>query len=300
MAESAEVLALPVEGGAAPLGPQPGEVWSLWDMLRAYAHEFATVDRGLEYLFEQYRWAGTAEFRRQNGGKEWIEVAAQQLKAADSWLDRLPVSGTVTKQFARARKVAAAGDAQETYMALREFLSRFRDDMEELHFLHVTPALSGGLGDSPPFGEGVEQAFPSSALEIRDAARCLALGQGTAAVFHCMRALEPALIALGTEFGVSVRENWNDALNATQNAIRARTNKNDRPSWKEEEPFYTEACTHFFIIKNAWRNHTMHLRSRFTEQDALKVYDHTRLFMQHLSTRLSEDVEGASPGEGAP
>lgn len=102
------------------------------------------------------------------------------------------------------------------------------------------------------------------------------------------------------KFNVAVQENWNTALNAIETAVRDRESKKQWPNWKDDEPFYMEACTHFFIIKNAWRNHTMHLRLRFGEADALSVYDHTRAFMQHLATRLSEAVEGASPGEGAP
>ena len=77
-----------------------------------------------------------------------------------------------------------------------------------------------------------------------------------------MRALEPVLIALGAKFNVAVQENWNTALNAIETAVRDRDSKKKWPNWKDDEPFYMEACTHFFIIKNAWRNHTMHLRLR--------------------------------------
>lgn len=203
MAESAEVLALPAEGGATPLGPQPGEVWSLWDMLRAYAHEFCEIDRTLSWTFNNMPATdeGADEFERANG-KTWREWTYQELLRLTPVFAVLPLGPSVKKQLGRTMKVfAKPASYHDAFLLLSELRSRFRDELEDLKFLHVTPTLAEGLGEAPPFGGTVEQAFPSAGLEIRDAARCLALGQGTACVFHCMRALEPVLIALGAKFG---------------------------------------------------------------------------------------------------
>jgi len=281
--------------------PQPGEVWSLWDMLRAYAHEFCVVDRTLRYAIDMMPPTDlhNEEFERTNG-MSWRAWANDEIARISPLFDSLPVGPSVTKQLRRTLEVLGAPTDFHTALgALTNLLSRFRDELEDIQFLHVTPRLAEGLGETPPFGEPVDQAFPSASLEIRDAARCLAVGQGTATVFHCMRSLEPCLIALGSKFGVAVKDSWNSALNDIEKAIRDRPSKRDWPNWKDVEPFYMEACTHFFIIKNAWRNHTMHLNLRFSEQDALSVYDHTKAFMQHLATTLSEDVEGASPEQSS-
>jgi len=287
----------------ADVWPQPGEVWSLWEMLRAYAHEFNLVDR---YLTQALRVCpqnnAQAEGFTNTNGKPWHEWVRGELEWVGRALEKLPVGAGVIKQFDRTLKSldpTAGGSYQDVEAHIEQLRSRMRDELEELQFLHVTPRLSIGLGEAAPFGASVEQAFPSASLEIRDAARCLAFGQGTAAVFHCMRALEPALIAFATEFDVEYRENWNSLLNAIEAAVRDRKNSKEWENWRDAETYFAEACTHFFFIKNAWRNHTMHLNLRFSEQDALPVYEHTRAFMQHLATNLSEDVEGASPEQSA-
>lgn len=292
-----------IRADAPRLRPQPGEVWSLWEMLRAYAHEFCLIDRTIRYVMNNCPANELlAQGFEQANGRSWRAWSNDQLQEIAPLFAPLPLGPSVHKQLQRT--LAIFRDPAEThvaYDAITQLQSRFRDELEDLFFLHVSPSLADGLGEAPPFGETVDQAFPGASMEIRDAARCLALGQGTASVFHCMRALEPALRALGAEFGVEMLEsdNWNSVLNDIQTAVRDRENSKRRPHWKEDEPYYMEACTHFFIIKNAWRNHTMHLKLRFTEQEALRVYEHTRTFMQHLATRLSEDVEGASPEQGA-
>jgi hypothetical protein len=58
--------------------------------------------------------------------------------------------------------------------------------------------------------------------------------------------------------------------------------------------FLSEAAKEFFYFKDGWRNYVAHGRAAYDEHQALGVLEHTRSFMNHLATRLSE----ASPSGG--
>jgi hypothetical protein len=133
------------------------------------------------------------------------------------------------------------------------------------------------------------ESFPSSTYEIREAGKCFAMDRNTACVFHAMRAMEPGISALASALEMSIRENWNKALDQIEKEIRSRNKNTHGESWiTDDEPFYTGAAVHFRIVKNAWRNHTMHLRSRYDKEEARDILNSVVAFMRHLATRLTE------------
>lgn len=152
--------------------------------------------------------------------------------------------------------------------------------------MFVLPSKHAGFyAAKPHFGEAVDDAFPSAAQEIGDAAKCRALGQWTACVLHLMRALEPALNALAGYVAVQPDQNWNTALNQIDAKLRAITKANDGA---EAEQWASEASAHFRTVKNAWRNHAAHGRARYNEDEAVAIFDNVRFLMTTLAGRLSE------------
>ena len=144
------------------------------------------------------------------------------------------------------------------------------------------------------FGDAVAAAFPSAAYDIAESGICLALARGTACVFHAMRVLEIGLAALGEKFGVSLTHtNWAPAIAQIESKIR---DMHKEPAWralpdcKAQQQFYAQAAVHFGVLKDAWRNYTMHRRGSYTEEQAERIFENTKDFMQKLSTRLSENI----------
>ena len=85
-------------------------------------------------------------------------------------------------------------------------------------------------------------------------------------------------------------ENWKNILDRIQKEIGSRDKATHGEKWKnEDEPFFSGAASHFLLIKNAWRNHAMHGRDKYTEEQAEEIYGSVRSFMRHLSERLSEE-----------
>lgn len=142
------------------------------------------------------------------------------------------------------------------------------------------------------FGEAVASAFPSAAFDIAESGICLSLDRGTASVFHAMRVLEIGLTALGAKFGVSLAHtNWEPAIRGIESKIR-EMHKDAvwklLPDCKEQQEFYAQAATHFGVLKDAWRNYTMHVRGVYTEEMAEGIFNNVKGFMQKLAMRLHE------------
>jgi len=142
------------------------------------------------------------------------------------------------------------------------------------------------------FGDAVGKAFPSATFDVSEAGTCLALARASACVFHLMRVLEIGLTALGAKFGVSLAHtNWAPAIEEIERKIR---DMHKDPAWKvltdckEQQEFYAQAASHFGILKDAWRNYTMHSRGKYTEREAELILANVKRFMKQLSDRLSE------------
>jgi hypothetical protein len=108
-----------------------------------------------------------------------------------------------------------------------------------------------------------------------------------------MRVLEIGLAALGAAFEVSMEhKNWDRVINEIEKKIREMGEDpkwKALPDWKDQREFYAQAASHFGVLKDAWRNYTNHARgSKYDDEEADNILRNVKMFMQKLSTRLSE------------
>jgi hypothetical protein len=163
-------------------------------------------------------------------------------------------------------------------------------ELKHKAFFYVPPESSvyfPNLDNLHVFGEEVNEAFPGAAFDISESGTCLALGRASASVFHLMRVLEIGLAALGRVFGVSLEHtNWGPAIDQIESKIK-RMHETEpwksQPDRKKQQEFYAQAASHFGILKDAWRNYTMHARGFYTEEQARRIFQNTKSFMQNLS-----------------
>jgi hypothetical protein len=169
---------------------------------------------------------------------------------------------------------------------LEYLLRTFRDEIDARPLFVMTPGKADLFDQPEPlFGATVDDAFPSSAEDVAEAGRCLALERWTAAVMHLMRALEPPLDALAAHVGVDGGANWNKQLNQIESKLRSVARSTHGA---DEEQWAAEAASHFRALKNAWRNHAMHGRSFYDEARAMEIFEAVRALMRHLASRLKE------------
>jgi hypothetical protein len=269
---------------------QPGKLWSLWDMLKIDGSVFYEAMSTIAKI----RAIGDAlpndeslkKKLSQSVKPNTIQVMKDRLTSLKRELETM---GARMTELAVDRAVhvidsdAVAGDLGR---ACGEIDSRMMDELSLINLYVVDVKNAHFLGDEPsknPFGDSVAEKFPSSTYDISEAAKCLAVRRWTASVTHLMRALEPALNSLANAINVPFeRTNWQNILDQIEKEIRQRSKQPPFPDWKEDEQFYSESAAYFRILKDAWRNHAMHLRDKYDEDRADAVFQSVRNFMRHL------------------
>jgi hypothetical protein len=178
---------------------------------------------------------------------------------------------------------------------LRNIQKLIRKEMSGRSFMYIAPEqikFWPKLSQPNLFGNVVAKAFPSTTYDVAQAGICLAVGLGTACVFHLMRVLEISLGVLGTRFGMSLAHtNWGPAIEQIESKIR---DMHKDPVWKAlpdckgQQEFYAQAASHFGVLKDAWRNYTMHSRGKYTEHEAEQILSTVKSFVCKLAEKLAE------------
>jgi hypothetical protein len=133
------------------------------------------------------------------------------------------------------------------------------------------------------FGAEVSNAFPSAVDNVRQAGTCFAVEQWDACVFNLMRVLEFGLRVLATKFSVPVlNTTWHTIIEQIEANVR-RMDSSFGADWKEQQKFYSQAARHFMFLKDAWRNHIMHLSDVYDEGKSLSVLRHVHELMESLA-----------------
>lgn len=163
--------------------------------------------------------------------------------------------------------------------ALRD---RFEDRLKTEWYFHVPAADRPYCGEKELFGDKVTKKFPKALEDIEEAGTCLALGRGTACVFHLMRAMEVVVQRLSTKLGIpNPDREWGKLLSDMGKAIDAMPITPEAAKRKRNK--WSEAHTHLYHVKQAWRNETMHPKKTYTQEQAREVFSASRVFMNHLA-----------------
>jgi len=218
------------------------------------------------------------------------DARAEVLNALGSMVEEMDVLGLPLTILSAQRFAESAANltGAEAYRAFEDLNQRFQDEIDRTRFIHVSPEKMAYFGMTAAFGADVAARFPSAEYDIQEAANCFALGRYTATVMHSMRALEAGLGALAGELKVKrSHSGWGSDLKTFEKAwLSARSGKPRPRAWKRT--FFAQAFTDFRYFADAWRNHAMHASERYGEEEAERVFEHVRSFMQHLATRLRE------------
>ncbi len=290
-------------------GIRPGQVWSLWDMINYQV--FGLI--GWLKLFDQERrvmgeklqmLAVLATISREDaekipagayivtqGDKQRIEG---MLGYAEQLCQQLDLTGTKNRveRFQRCLKNAALtpltlqNELQVLYDALE-------DDLRYKYFYFYPDAKAKPVLRVDIDWEDTFKAFKSAKDDGKAAVDCYGLGHNTACVFHCMRVLEHGIKALAANVGLTFDvQQWKNIIDEIEAKIdRMRDNGIpglDKAAKDARLQFLSEAAKEFFYFKDGWRNYVSHNHAAYDENQALSVLEHTRAFMNHLASQLSE------------
>lgn len=225
-----------------------------------------------------------------HNGLAEIDELASALDDVETALKEQPISRAVTVQMERFRRMINGGaEPHELSIMLRELHENIIADLTA-HWFLVIPDAQRSLYEqaSPPFGKAVDAAFPEAAFDVACAARCLALDEWTACVFHSMRVVELGLRRVARALSVPMTEssdyeNWGNLIDQIEKAIRLIEQEPRSADKAERSRFYSEVGTQVRYFKNAWRNHVSHSRAAYGETEARAVFMHVQALMQQLA-----------------
>ncbi|MEO1282857.1 MAG: hypothetical protein AAFV69_14095 [Pseudomonadota bacterium] len=230
-----------------------------------------------------------------------IEELCRQLITTTELLNKefqIPVTLAGVKRLAEKLRsdIPAKIEKSTIISAIVEVENRLDDELSTKHMMVISDHIDK-TSASKTLGNEAAGAFPTSIYDIEEAGWCLALRRPTACVLHCMRGLERPLLTFASELLVDTdKTNWNAILNDVETQVRGRDAKR-KPGlavlpesfWDgRDRDFYTDATTHFFSIKNAWRNYSVHAHENYTMERALTVFSTTVEFIRHLADHFSE------------
>lgn len=149
---------------------------------------------------------------------------------------------------------------------------------------------------APLFGNEVAIKFLSITYDVDEAGKCLALGRSTAAAFHALRSLEAGIRAMSRCLQIpdpikGVDRSWGNMLRAINIRIDAIWPKNTLLRQSEDCRLFEDAFAALSGMMNPWRNESMHLSDKFTEEEARHIFEVVGGFMRKVAFRMNEDGE---------
>lgn len=259
---------------------RPGRIWSLWDMYALHAQHFVMAINALVQLNEiaarDPNWVISDQSKREHLIKMMdvlkTELANLQLPMAIKQADKMRIS--IENLHSKYPPQTLASRLSTN---LEELKSRIEDELEGRVVYCLSPSEADyAISTEPPFGQDVSDKFTKSTFDLEEARKCLAFGRWTASVFHLMRAMEEAVMALSKKLGMTnVDREWGKLLSDMKPRIEALPLGPDRDLWSESHSL-------LYHVKQAWRNNTMHPKETYTEEEASAVYSAVKSFTRHL------------------
>jgi hypothetical protein len=297
-----------VSAAGAPDPFQPYRLWSLWEMLELKAASFYGVTSGLLTLRARMGELIRSEVRdEKDGGITFIlendPVAINFMRQqASELIDNLRTLGVSVSLMSATKLWEVVSNSNgflwsEASRFSEEIHSRLVDELS-LTKVFVLERGKVGLYDpvQPLFGAEVASKYPTDgAFEIDEAAKCLAFGRPTAAVFHLMRTMEIAIRAVARCLQIPdpVRpseRNWGFILSEVKKGIDAKW-PTGAGRMSGDGALFESLYASLEAVRNPWRNATMHVENKYTDDEAEHIFVAVRGFMKNLASRCDENGE---------
>ncbi|TCK75261.1 hypothetical protein [Acidipila rosea] len=230
------------------------------------------------------------DFDQQLNALERIEASLERFRnlCLENELRMTVKSIDKMAEYVKLQQEGARIDFDSLERAIQTVAQRLEDELEIRTFFSLEPSEAEAWKGKRIYGEEVSDKFPSTDYELEEYSKCFAVGRYTAAVFHLMRVLEIGLSALALGIGCDPKDrSWEQIIQGIQKALQT-SSESKSADWKATEQYYSEITAHFRNLKNAWRNHTMHVREKYDRQRSEEVFVHVRAVMKALSQRCQE------------
>jgi hypothetical protein len=208
-------------------------------------------------------------------------LPALAVNVASSLADELNLEST-KHQINTLRRVSYLRLSLDHFLdEINQLEVRIEEDLRGRKFLFMDPALSGYWDQPDFFGLGAK--FKDAQADIKEAGNCLALSQGTACLFHLMRAMEVAVRRLSKRLNVTITPHttWRQMTGLMDDQIRKKPE--NTAVLKRKKNDWEAARANLHHVGSVWRNNTMHPATTYTPSQARDVFQAVRVFMTALA-----------------
>lgn len=276
--------------------PQPGELWSLWDMLDIKLRDFLEATQRIAQMRQAFMtledvdkpgMMNVAALGAVMGAAEYVIKFAKDadldstLACAERLYDNVVALKMTQKQTGRIPAWQEAIRDLEHHIASTH--QALKDQLSARNALMLSAADSRLFDPKEPlFGPEVHLKFPEAADDIEEAGKCLALARNKACVCHLMLAMEVALRALAQKLGATVQDKdgkwltWLMIANNMDPKIKALPEGKEKDDW-------LEVLAMLNSVGRVWRNKTMHPAKNYDAAQAKKVFNAVNGFMSDLA-----------------
>ncbi len=180
-----------------------------------------------------------------------------------------------------------------SFAHLRELME---SEMGKQLFLSIPSPLASLYENAAPMGDSVYSNFPSIRVNISEAGSCLACGRNNAAMHHLMLATEVGLRELGKDRQIPYASSgeiefkqWGTIIGQIEDAVQAIQQWKNSDIKDAAHMFYNALLPELRSFNDGYRRHLAHARDhKFSDTDALALWDHVSRFFRLLSEKISE------------
>jgi hypothetical protein len=290
--------------------PIPYGLVSLWDMINFSVALYVDQLRILEMMEARVRKPpalnalALASVQEDGGLSEIFHAARRSVEATKRILIPLDshVLRTQIEWLEMSLNYAGMHNLEDIANKLATLIRTIETELHDHRFYHYPRDKGRLLERTSSDWATVIAAFPKAEEDIKAAVDCYALGHNHASIYHSMMVLEHGLPALARRLRVPVkkdRASWGGIIKDIREEIDRRhhalfqtpkgqtppTAKVAKATKKLLDPCRQAAIEFSYFTEN-WRNHIAHVRATYDENDAKKVLEHVRSFMEVIATKL--------------
>jgi hypothetical protein len=298
----------------------PGEPWSSWDLMKrffvgntgkAFAQLIQLAERASnepsdevisdalkEFALEALvTTRSTIHFLGLTETKSCVERVEWRLNN-----EKIPNKEIHYSFHHLTRLMQSELEKQYTFALDQEKEKYFRDTALGIELYPLVAGLGFPQPIPPLFSDQAQRAFPSMAMDLIEAGRCLALERNNAAIYHLMQVAEIGLRALAWDRRVQVERGknkviiplnyaqWGEIIGKLIETIKEIDHWQRSKAIKEEaKRFYTVALFEVESFNEIYRKHISHARGElYPPETAISCWGHVSRFMDRLSERITE------------
>ena len=269
-------------------------LWSLWEMLKLKVASFYEVSTNLQEFqsLTKYGNWNKDEILEPNNKSHLGPMAI----ALGQHLNVLGAKNTAKAAIRLSHVISKPGSTWGEVAEMQDHLDlRLLDEMSDKNVLVLDGREEAFFNPEVPlFGGDFDTKFKTDGIfELDEGAKCMALGRPTAGVFHLMRVLELGIRAIARCLQIPdplkpAERNWGHILKEIWSGIEEKWPKaSDRMAG--DGALFEALFASLDAVKNPWRNATMHVENKYTDDEADHIFIAVKGFMKKLASRMDED-----------